>query len=257
MNVEEVIINYLSADVTLQGLVGAAAGDTKIYPEYGPHKKSYPCVLWHVVDDSTAEENLQEIIVQFDCAAESFYAALNIKRRIEYLLNLQDKIRSALVDANYFFYWCKQISSGRYYESDEGTMRVVGDFRFKYGNFAAVIVQTNLFPTDSVNKIMSFTFQGTLIDEKTIRGVYFPSAVTITKIGLHIEDAPAGAAVTVDILKGGVEQARIATLAAGAVDQETGLAVISFSSIEEFGIKIKSVGTIDPGAGLTVQVFYA
>jgi hypothetical protein len=109
---------------------------------------------------------------------------------------------------------------------------------------------------DIANKILPVIFQGTLIAGKTLNGMHFQGTCTIAKIGLLIEDAPSGAAVTIDILKNSVEQSRIGTLADGATGQETTITALGFTNSDEFGVRIKSVGSIEPGAGLTVLIFY-
>jgi hypothetical protein len=102
-------------------------------------------------------------------------------------------------------------------------------------------------------------FFGELTDEQ-IFGAWKPHTDDIEIIGamLSAQDAPTGSAVTVDLVNGaGVEQGKIATLAAAAKYQETifgaPLAVGAGALIQA---KIKSVGSASPGAWLTLTLLY-
>lgn len=104
--------------------------------------------------------------------------------------------------------------------------------------------------------ILTFQYSGLAVDEETIiDGVRFQAPATVTKIGVHAREAPAGAALTVDVLLNSAEQSRIATLADGATKQITDITDINFSTAQDFGLKIKSVGSTAPGNELTVIVY--
>ncbi|MBI4384131.1 MAG: DUF2793 domain-containing protein [Nitrospinae bacterium] len=104
--------------------------------------------------------------------------------------------------------------------------------------------------------ILTFQYSGLAIDEETIiDGVRFQASATVTKIGIHAREAPAGAALTVDILQNSAEQSRVATLADGATKQITDITDINFSTAQDFGLRIKSVGSTAPGNELTVIIY--
>ncbi|MBI4388976.1 MAG: DUF2793 domain-containing protein [Nitrospinae bacterium] len=104
--------------------------------------------------------------------------------------------------------------------------------------------------------VLTFQYSGLAVDEETIiDGIRFQAAATVTKIGLHAREAPSGAALTVDILQDSAEQSRVATLADGATKQITDITDINFSTSQDFGLKIKSVGSTTPGNELTIVVY--
>jgi hypothetical protein len=68
--------------------------------------------------------------------------------------------------------------------------------------------------------------------------------------------APTGADLTVDLLKDGAEQTKIATLATTSTYELTTLGRAPYAITERFGLKIKSVGSTEPGQSLTAVVHY-
>ena len=96
-----------------------------------------------------------------------------------------------------------------------------------------------------------------MVDEILLFNVfYFPGAVTVKEVGLHLDTAPVGANLTVDLLKDDVEQSRIATLNDGSRDQVTNITDINYSTAEKFGIKVKSIGLTIAGEGGTITIHY-
>ena len=102
-----------------------------------------------------------------------------------------------------------------------------------------------------------FHIGGVAIDEEVIfDGLFFDEDVTITEVTLYAREAPTGAPLTIDFTKNGTEQSKVATLADGVKKQATAISGLSFTTLEEFGLKIKSVGTTDAGAEIAVLVHY-
>ena len=98
---------------------------------------------------------------------------------------------------------------------------------------------------------------GAAIDEEAVfDGFFFDEDVDITKVTLYAREAPSGAALTLDFTKGGAEQTKIVTLADGSKKGTTAITGLSYTTLEEFGMKVKSVGTTDPGAEITILVHY-
>jgi hypothetical protein len=107
------------------------------------------------------------------------------------------------------------------------------------------------------DQVVAFHYSGVAIDEEIIvDGFLFDAAATITKVDLYAREAPAGADLTIDFLKDQVEQTNIATLADGALKQSTAIAGLTYTTSEEMGLKIKSVGSTDEGAELEIIVHY-
>ncbi|CAI2719737.1 hypothetical protein [Nitrospina watsonii] len=98
---------------------------------------------------------------------------------------------------------------------------------------------------------------GAAIDEEVVfDGFRFEAAVAITKLSLFARQAPEGAAFSVDVLKNGAEQSKVASLSAGLQNAATAIAALSFSTLEDFGLKVKSVGSTVAGSEITLVVHY-
>ena len=65
-----------------------------------------------------------------------------------------------------------------------------------------------------------------------------------------------GSALSIDFIKGGVEQAKVASIADGANKGALPVTGLSYTTLEEFGIKVKSVGSNDPGSEILILVHY-
>ncbi len=104
---------------------------------------------------------------------------------------------------------------------------------------------------------LTFHIGGVAIDEEVIfDGFYFDEDVDITKVTLYAREAPSSAALTLDFIKNGTEQTKTVTLADGSKKGTTAITGLSYTTLEEFGMKVKSVGTTDPGAEITILVHY-
>lgn len=126
----------------------------------------------------------------------------------------------------------------------------VAVFSFQYAKYAQSYI-------DVINKFAVFHYTGTLVDEETIFNKFrFQGTIIIKKIELHARTAPTGANLTIDILKNSVEQSNLATLTAGSTDEITNITDITFTSSDDFGLKIKSVGTTVAGEDLNIVIHY-
>jgi len=106
-------------------------------------------------------------------------------------------------------------------------------------------------------QVLSIHLGGAAIDEEVVfDGLFFDEDVTITRVTLHAREAPSGAAFTIDFIKGGIEQTKNAILADGSNKGSTAIAGLSYTTLEEFGLKVKSVGSTNPGAEITILVHY-
>jgi len=104
---------------------------------------------------------------------------------------------------------------------------------------------------------LSIHLGGAAIDEEVIfDGHFFDEDVSITEVTMHAREAPSGAAFTIDFTKTGIEQTKIASIADGSQKGNTAITGLSFTTLEEFGIKVKSVGSTVPGSEITILVHY-
>lgn len=108
------------------------------------------------------------------------------------------------------------------------------------------------------NRLVNFNYEGQAVDEDIIiKGILFNNSVGISHITINSRVAPLGSDLTIDITKDDVEQSNISTLTAGSTSEKTALSsIIHFSTTEEFGLKIKTVGSIEAGQGLNITIHY-
>ena len=110
---------------------------------------------------------------------------------------------------------------------------------------------------DPVEKLISIHLGGVAIDEETIfDGLFFDETVTIIKVDVYAREAPVGAALTLDFLKDQVEATKIITLAAGVKKQTTTIAGLSYTTAQELGLIVKSVGSTTEGSEIDIVVHY-
>lgn len=111
--------------------------------------------------------------------------------------------------------------------------------------------------TTGTIKYIPFYVEGIVVDEETIfDGFFFENNSTILKITLMVKEIVTGSNLTIDLLKDGAEQTKIATLSDGSVYETTDIADTAYLTTERFGLKVKSVGSTTPGKGLTVLVHW-
>jgi len=104
---------------------------------------------------------------------------------------------------------------------------------------------------------LSIHLGGAAIDEEIIfDGLFFDEDVDITAVTMHAREAPGGAALSIDFTKGGIEQTKLASIADGSKKGNTAITGLSFTTLEEFGLKVKGVGSTDPGSEITILVHY-
>ncbi len=81
--------------------------------------------------------------------------------------------------------------------------------------------------------------------------------ITLKAISLFAMQAPTGQDLTVDVLKDGVAEANISTLAAGAAFQKTTfLTPVEILKTERLGLKFVQVGSTEPGNGIIATLYY-
>ncbi len=87
-------------------------------------------------------------------------------------------------------------------------------------------------------------------------GFKFDEDVDISGVTLFARVAPAGADLTVDFLLNATEQTKVATLEDGSQKQYTAISGLSYTSLQELGLKIKSVGSTEAGSEVSIVIHY-
>ena len=106
-------------------------------------------------------------------------------------------------------------------------------------------------------KYLTFYYEGVCQDEETIvDGFYFGNKVAIDAMTLFARVAPTSADLTVDLLDDGAEQTRLATLTDASTYEKTIITTKYYEITDRFGLKIKQIGSLEAGQGLTVVVHY-
>jgi hypothetical protein len=109
----------------------------------------------------------------------------------------------------------------------------------------------------SVRKYITFNYEGLCQDEDNIiDGFFFNNSVAVDKITIMARVAPTGANLTIDLLKDGAEQSKVATLTDAGIYEVTAITTEYYAIDERFGLKIKSIGSTEPGQSLVVVVHY-
>lgn len=104
----------------------------------------------------------------------------------------------------------------------------------------------------------------------TVNAIFIPEAgqvfyegfipledMTLKAISLFAMQAPTGADLTVDVLKAGVAESNVSTLAASATFQKTTFSTpIDFLKTERLGLKFVQVGSTDPGNGIITTLYF-
>ena len=126
------VINYLASDSTLDNLLGATGSDSKIYPLQAPHKVTGNYIVYSLPSTGTTEENIEEEIISFNCTADTYLVAKNIRDRVKFLLDRESAIRNSITSIIYYIYWCKMTGGTSFKDPDVDLHHIVGVFSFKY-----------------------------------------------------------------------------------------------------------------------------
>lgn len=105
-----------------------------------------------------------------------------------------------------------------------------------------------------------FYIAGEAIDEEIVlNGFKFNHDVDISGVSMFARSGPTGSALQLDFLKDDAEQSKIVSIASGSVKSFSavaGLEYLQLPAVEEMGLKIKNVGSTDPGAEIWGLVHY-
>lgn len=107
-----------------------------------------------------------------------------------------------------------------------------------------------------------FTFVVPLVQSPEAGLVFYDGFVpeediTLVALSIFAGTPPTGAALTIDVLKGGVEETNLATLAAGVNHQKTVLVpFIDFTPAQRMGFKVIGIGTTEPGNDVYLTIHY-
>jgi hypothetical protein len=104
---------------------------------------------------------------------------------------------------------------------------------------------------------ISMFFSGTATDEQGFGYFKAKAACQIQGMQIFAQVAPTGRNLTLDLINGvGAEQSKVGTLTAGSTVQETTFGTpLTLAAGDVIQLKIKSVGSTEPGDSLTVQLF--
>lgn len=157
--IDQEVISYLNNDSALTALLGASAGDPKIYPLESQQGSSSPYVIYNVPSDGGIEENIKEISMSFDVVDSSYIIAENIRNRISALLDLQDQINNSISSTAYLYFTCKRVGGTEFKEQDLDLFHRVSIFDFKY----VILPEGDYLLTEDGQKILTEDGQGILL----------------------------------------------------------------------------------------------
>ncbi|GAG93768.1 unnamed protein product, partial [marine sediment metagenome] len=219
---------------------------------------SLPYIVYSIPSDGGGAENIRDISMTFRVVAETYNEARLIRNRLLDLLDQEDRIRNLASMTSDYIYYSKHVGGSEFKDPDIDAWNWALIFDMRYNPFNVSTPSASPEYNDSVNKTMTFHYAGSLIDEDFIINNLQLGNKTITKVGLHLQNAATGADVIVDLTVDDAEQSRLATLSAGDREQTqpTDITNLVTSGNDRLDIKIKQVGSILPGESLTVVVYY-
>ncbi len=255
------IVAFLKTDTVLDGLLGASGSDSKIYPEQAQKNvsiDSLPYILYNIPSDGGFRENLREISMVFRIVAETYLEARAIRNRVTDLLDQEDRIRNFVTSSSYYIYYSKHVGGTNFKDPDIDAHNWTATFDMLYNPFVVVRPASEAEPYDSVNKVMAFQYGGSLVLNDMVVNNLQLGNKTITKVGLHLQNAATGADVIIDLTVDDAEQSRLATLPVGLRDQvqPSDITNLITTGNQKLGIKIKQIGSILSGENLTVDIYY-
>lgn len=113
---------------------------------------------------------------------------------------------------------------------------------------------------DQIGNLFAMTVNAVFVPEagQVFYDGFIPAEdITLKAIGLFAMQAPTGQDLTVDVLKGGVAEATIATLADGAAFQKnTFVTPVEFLKTDRLGLKFVQVGSTEPGNGIMATLYF-
>lgn len=157
------VIAYLNSDSVLSDLIGVTGSDTKIYPLQVPQGAEQPYIVFNVPSDGGLEENLKEISLSFDCIADDYITAENIRNRVSVLLDRQDTIGKYITSTDYKYFWSKRVGGAEFEEPNLDLFHRASIFDFKYAILPEIPVGDYLLTEDG-QKILTEDGQGILLE---------------------------------------------------------------------------------------------
>lgn len=131
--IEQDLINFLEADATLTTLLGASAGESKIYPDLPAYEPADPYLVygWHAND--TPEEHVKEDRIQLTVTSALRATCESIRDRLITLLDKQDQVQhTTFTSSTYHIYWCKLTGADSTYDPGRGLYQFVMFFTVKF-----------------------------------------------------------------------------------------------------------------------------
>jgi len=97
--VQEDIYSVLTADATLDGLLGATSSNSKIFPIIPKNFESFPCLVYKIVDSisATVPNGSRIIVIELRVFAKDKTICENIFARINALLNYRQNWNKNIV----------------------------------------------------------------------------------------------------------------------------------------------------------------
>ena len=135
--IEYDLITYLEADATLDALLGAGVGGTKIMPVIPKEEPTSPYIVYSSSIGDNLDETLSEDRVQLNIFASSMLVCTNVRNRLRILLDKQDEIQDTTfytASVDYFVYWSKLTAGDIIHDPDRRLYQCVMFFAVKYKN---------------------------------------------------------------------------------------------------------------------------
>jgi len=130
--IERDVRTYLEADGTLDTLLGAASGDSKIYAVRAPQLAIVPFITITALVGGI-DETIDEDIIQLKVVASTVLSLQNIRDRLKVLLDIANTAQTSITSATFRIYWSRFTgSSGTYQDPDTQEYIEVFTYSMKY-----------------------------------------------------------------------------------------------------------------------------
>lgn len=135
--IETDVVNYLKSDAALDTLLSVTVSDSKIYPIQRPEREEdddiamVPYILYNCIV-GMEDEILEEDRFQLTIVADNFTDIKSIEKRLDTLLNKQDKIQGDITSTDWIIKYSKRTAGDKFKDEDTKLFHCVMVFTMKY-----------------------------------------------------------------------------------------------------------------------------
>jgi hypothetical protein len=104
-----------------------------------------PAIVYKVLDDSTLQENIYEMIIQYDCISDLYDTSKNIRDRVQEILDVGNSISNDIPYGYYLYYNSTIENYFNYKEPNLDIFHNIISFKVQYNDIYGFLLQENSF----------------------------------------------------------------------------------------------------------------